>query len=488
MSAELLLREFERLSEAPDAVARLRRFVLDLALRGKLVEQREDDAPAKELVQFQRNTTEDTGAPAGWVRVRIGDILEIKYGKELPAGHRLTSGPVRVFGSNGVVGYCTEALCEQPAIIVGRKGSAGALNISDGPSWTTDVAYFVVPPPFLALRFLLLALQSLDLALLGKGIKPGLSREDAYALELPVPPPQEQRRIVKKVDELMALCDRLEAAQAERERRRSVVSLASIRQIAQNNNPADVAEAVNSYAINFLPLAVNSDHIESLRSAILRAAATGALKTEPSADPGRAYVSAPWPTQRLDQVAEQIVDCPHSTPMWTTAGKICVRTNQFRPGHLDLTAVRHVSETTYRERIQRIKPRADDILYSREGGILGVACRVPRDVDICLGQRMMLIRASNVIDPKFLEMILNSPPITALAKTATTGGAAPRVNVATVRSYPIPVPPLQEQREVMAKVDGLMALCNALQMQMGLAQGLRMQTFQAILSQALDSA
>ena len=69
----------------------------------------------------------------------------------------------------------------------------------------------------------------------------------------------------------------------------------------------------------------------------------------------------------------------------------------------------------------------------------------------------MLIRASTFIDPAFLEMVLDSPLITQLApRQKTTGGAAPRVNVATVKAYPIPVPPLTEQRRILAKVDELM--------------------------------
>jgi type I restriction enzyme S subunit len=105
----------------------------------------------------------------------------------------------------------------------------------------------------------------------------------------------------------------------------------------------------------------------------------------------------------------------------------------------------------------------EDILYSREGGILGVACRVPPGVQLCLGQRMMLIRSGEEVDSAFLEMVLNSPLIAEIARRRTTGGAAPRVNVATVKAYPIPVPPLTEQKRIVAKVNQLMALCDELE-------------------------
>jgi type I restriction enzyme S subunit len=173
-----------------------------------------------------------------------------------------------------------------------------------------------------------------------------------------------------------------------------------------------------------------------------------------------------WGLSSLSEVAEQIVDCPHSTPKWTSKGKVCVRTNQFRPGHLDLSATKFVSEQTFEDRIRRLRPKEDDILYSREGGILGIACRVPPNVELCLGQRMMLIRTGNSLEPSFLELVLNAPLITEIARRQTTGGAAPRVNVSTVKSYPIPIPPLAEQRRIVAKVSELMALVDELETQL----------------------
>ena len=75
----------------------------------------------------------------------------------------------------------------------------------------------------------------------------------------------------------------------------------------------------------------------------------------------------------------------------------------------------------------------------------------------------MLIRADEIMEPAFLEMVLNSPPIKRLATEATTGGAAPRVNVATVKSYPIPIPSRAEQQSILSKVKELMSLCDEME-------------------------
>jgi type I restriction enzyme S subunit len=205
MNAERLLALYEKIAEAPDAVARLRRFILDLAVRGKLVRQDPNDEPASELLKrITKWHLDTTDLPKGWRKAKVGVLLDFQYGKGLKACERADEGPVPVFGSNGVVGFTDKPLTKYPSVIVGRKGSAGALNLCDGPSWTTDVAYFVEAPSVLDLRFLFNALAALDLDRLGKGVKPGLSRSEAYEQILCVPPLTEQHRIVAKFDELMA--------------------------------------------------------------------------------------------------------------------------------------------------------------------------------------------------------------------------------------------------------------------------------------------
>ena len=203
------------LTARPDQIKALRQTILNLAVRGKLVEQDPADEPASGLLnQVLAETEAPLDLPEKWLGVTVGSVLDFKYGKGKKASERLEEGSVPVFGSNGIVGFTDEPLADNPAIIIGRKGSAGALNLCDGPSWTTDVAYYVEAPRFYDLRYLFLTLQTLNLETLGKGVKPGLSRADAYPLLIGIPTLAEQHRIVAKVDELMALCDRLEASLA----------------------------------------------------------------------------------------------------------------------------------------------------------------------------------------------------------------------------------------------------------------------------------
>src|ERR687891_138679 len=114
MNAAQVLDHFERICDAPDAIPRLRRFILDLAVRGKLVEQDPNDELHPELLDRLNggSRTPGLGGERAWIDTTVGKLLDFQYGKALPESERFSSGPVPVFGSNGVVGYCREALSQ----------------------------------------------------------------------------------------------------------------------------------------------------------------------------------------------------------------------------------------------------------------------------------------------------------------------------------------------------------------------------------------
>lgn len=137
-----------------------------------------------------------------WAERSLREIASLEYGAALPAGSR-TGGEIPVYGSNGEVGRHDSALIRGPGIVVGRKGTVGALTWSDGDFWPIDTTYFVRAEPAADLRWLFWALSTLGLNHLdtSTGV-PGLNRNDAYDLRVRVPPIDEQRRIAKMLDTL----------------------------------------------------------------------------------------------------------------------------------------------------------------------------------------------------------------------------------------------------------------------------------------------
>ncbi len=122
--------------------------------------------------------------PEGWKSTRLGDILQLAYGKALRADGR-RKGSVKVYGSGGHIGWHDKALVAGPGIVVGRKGNVGSVHWSDSDFFPIDTTYYVISD--LPLRFLDQLLRTLEF-IDSHAAVPGLSREQAYRLRIAQPP------------------------------------------------------------------------------------------------------------------------------------------------------------------------------------------------------------------------------------------------------------------------------------------------------------
>jgi type I restriction enzyme S subunit len=163
-----------------------------------------------------------------------------------------------------------------------------------------------------------------------------------------------------------------------------------------------------------------------------------------------------WSWSRLDEVSEGVFDCPHSTPKLTDAGPFVVRTQDIITGVFRPDQAGRVSEETYADRIARVTPSYGDLLYSREGTYFGIAAEVPPKTRVCLGQRMVLIRADrHRLDFSFLRHWLNSPIMAAHIHGYRDGSVTERLNIPTIRALPVLIPPLAEQKAIAALLGAL---------------------------------
>jgi type I restriction enzyme S subunit len=405
--------------------------------------------------------TGENGLPEGWAAAQLSDLVSINYGKGLKESDRLP-GNVPVYGSNGIVGKHNRSLTKGQTLVIGRKGTVGAVHLSSVPCWPIDTTYFVDEFHELSARFLAAELRTLNLSDLDTSTAiPGVNRDDLYGKNTWIAPLCEQERIASRIEEL--------------EQKAALIGkrLGRIRII-----------------------------LKQFRQAVLAAACSGKLTEDWRDDAsiqddisetdllpeGTDYwpeIPKSWRMKNIKGVCEVIVDCPHSTPKWTDKGEICLRTTNFRPGILDLSEVRFVSEQTYTERVARLTPACDDVLYSREGGILGIACLFPQGVKACLGQRMMLMRTDrSVMLPVLMMHILNSEFTTGHVRELTTGSASPHLNVGDIKSFATPVPPIAEQAEIVRRVEVLFKLADAIEKRVAAASLRAERLTQAILAKA----
>ena len=157
-----------------------------------------------------------------YATIPFREVCTLEYGASLPKRDR-AAGPYPVVGSNGISGYHNEYLVEGPAIIVGRKGSAGEVSFVEDDCFPIDTTYFVkvVDPESTDIRYLYHLLKTLGLPSLREGAGvPGLNRIDVYQkYHLPVPPLETQRELVAEIEGYQRVIDEAHATVVTMEQR-----------------------------------------------------------------------------------------------------------------------------------------------------------------------------------------------------------------------------------------------------------------------------
>jgi type I restriction enzyme S subunit len=347
-----------------------------------------------------------------WTKRPVGEVLRLEYGKPLPTTDRKPDGLYPVYGANGEKDRTDEFYCDRPSIIVGRKGSAGEVNLTDERFWPLDVTYFVTfAERQHELRFLYYLLKTLNLPRLAKGVKPGINRNEVYSQLAPIPPLHDQRRIVGILDEAFE-------------------GIATAKANAEKN-------LQNARAL-----------FESSLQSVFASRAEGRVDhRKPLAD-----------------LCELIVDCEHNTAPREETGVPSLRTPNIGKGRLLLDRVYRVSNETYREWTRRAEPLPGDLVLAREAPAGNVAV-IPENLKVCLGQRTVLIRPKrNVFEPAFLAWLLLRDGMQQKLLAHSRGATVQHVNLKDIRALDVgPIPPLPEQYRIVAVVDELSRQCERLE-------------------------
>lgn len=150
----------------------------------------------------------------------------------------------------------------------------------------------------------------------------------------------------------------------------------------------------------------------------------------------------------LQDVCELIVDCPHTSAKDEGVGYPLIRTPNVGRGRLILTDVHRVSQDVYERRVSRAVPRQGDLILAREAPAGNVAI-VPPGIEVCLGQRTMLLRPdSSFVVPEYLNYYLNAPEQRDRMLRLANGATVSHINVADIRNMPVQLPSRGEQSKV----------------------------------------
>lgn len=576
MNAERLLERYEQISEAPDAIARLRRFVLDLAVRGKLVEQDPTDEPASNLLKIFTGIKADlinrkiirkpkalkpildveqlSYTPLGWETQRLGNlsILITKGSTPTSYGHEFTqegvnflkvesiqndrvdASSVTAFISTETHEFLSRSQLEAGDILFSIAGSIGTCAVvsADILPANTNQALAIIRGTATVFNpdFLLLLLRSFVSDAVKDRARGGamnnVSLTDLQNLVLPIPPLAEQHRIVAKVDELMALCDRLEKARKTREETRDKLTVASLARLTAPDTTPEDFPAHARFALEALPaLTKRPDQIKTLRQTILNLAVRGKLvEQDPTDEPAsellkriaaeRARLVKAGAIRSKKQPAPvDDAELPFASPAgwsWTTLVQAFVVT-----GGIQKTPARTPRQNAfpylgvgnvYRNRIdltnlkqfelkdgdiEKFGLKPFDIMVVEGNGSaseIGRCAMWEGQIKECVHQNH-LIRC-RPIEPevsRYTMLYLNSPlGMSEMRELAITSAGLYNLSVGKISKILIPLPPLAEQHRIVAKVDELMVLCDRLEAALTTADTTRTRLLEALLHEALE--
>ena len=477
-------------------IKKLRELILELAVRGKLVPQDPDDEPASELLKRMQKEKAKLVAegkikkekpltpisdeekpfelPKGWEWLRLGDIYTFEYGENLPADKRSNSGEYPVYGSNGIVGSHNTCFVDSSCIVIGRKGSAGALNLSLAKGCcVTDVAYYCIPPKYLDLTFSFKLFHTLKLDVLGKGIKPGLSRNEAYVLLIAIPPFTEQRRIVAKIDELMTICDQLETQHNNTAEIHKKLVSHFLGALMQSQSAEEFNKNWQRIATHFDILFTTESSIDVLKQTLLQLAVMGKLvPQDPNDEPAsellkrilkeKTKLIAEGKTKKekplsLISEKEKLFELPTGWE-WLRLGDIY----SFEYGD-NLPADKRSSSGEYPVY------GSNGIVGSHNTCFIDAPCIVIGRKGSAGALNLSLAKGCCVTDvayycipSKYLDLIFSFKLFHTLKLDVLGKGIKPGLSRNEAYVLLIAIPPFSEQRRIVTKIDELMLLCDQL--------------------------
>ena len=567
MKLETFFSNFELFADAPNGVQKLRELILQLAVQGKLVPQNPEDEPAAVLLEKIKEEKErlvkegkikkskklpsvDVGEmafdlPEGWEWVYLGQISnDVHYGYTASANHDLID--VRLLRitdiQNNNVNWLTVPGCEiepdklpkyelnKGDLLIARTGgtigkSYLVENLSVRAVFASYLIRIIPTNPFLP-KYLKLFLESelywnqLYAKSMGTG-QPNVNATSLKSLIIPLPPLNEQHRIVTKVDALMKLCDELETrSQNKRDRILKLGEVATTKLLTPTTK-----ESFNQHwktiSDNFDLLYSTPENVKQLRQAILQLAVMGKLvpqnpddepaavllekikaekerlvkegkvkksKELPPVDVGEMAFDLPqgWEWVRWENVAFQIGDVDHKMPQQAEDGIPYVSPRDFtKEGDIDFSAAKKISIEDFEQLRQKIQPQRDDIIFPRYGTI-GVNRYVNTDIDFLASYSCAVIKNfSGFISPKYSYYY----SISLLAKSEITKyinqTTQANVGVKSIQNFIFPLPPLNEQHRIVTKVNQMMSLCDELEAKLTQSIGDREKLMSAAVRQVL---
>ncbi|HHA1258446.1 TPA: restriction endonuclease subunit S [Enterobacter asburiae] len=518
-------------------IKKLRELILELAVRGKLVPQDPNDEPASELLK--RIATEKAELvkqgkikkqkplpeisedekpfelPEGWEWTRLGDIVKVSSGDGLTSSQMEVSGDIPVYGGNGINGYHDSFNVSKRTLVIGRVGFyCGSIHVTPSRAWVTDNAFkteFSEENLYLDFLRVLLTITNLK-ENENATAQPVISGKKIYPIVVAIPPYQEQRIIVKKVEELMFLCEQLE--------QQSLTSLDAHQQLVEtllstltdSQNAEELAENWARISQHFDTLFTTEASIDVLKQTILQLAVMGKLvPQDPNDEPASELL------KRIEQEKAQLVkegkikkqkplpeisedEKPFELPKgweWCRIGSVInIRAELVKPeNYYDFFQVAPdiIEKGTGKVILQRTVKESgikgpnsrfykNQIVYSKIRPSLSKAFIAEYD-GLCSADMYPL---DCFINTGYLLKVILSEVFLIQVRAAENRIKMPKLNVESLSNILIPVPPAGIQSAVFSKISQMDIFCDTLKSRLQSAQQTQLNLADALTDAALN--
>ena len=519
MDFNTFVENFDAIAEAPGGIPKLRSLILDLAVRGKLVPQNPEDEPAQVFLKRALEARKDWYATA----CRLAEVNGSKKPRKpclLMPQVLLTDYPGSVPRTWTFCFFENLAAAKEYAIKAGPFGSAlkkqdytergykiyGQEQVIKNDALFGD--YYIGEKKYQQLKSCSVEPGDLLISLVGtigktltlvEGCEPGiinprlvkfslhseinrrfiqiflrspqamhLMKENAHGgtmdilnlkilsdLPIALPPLAEQNRIVEKVDELMALCDRYEATQQTRD---------NLREKLRGSTIASLMNLVCQQSEDEPAHKIFKEIQESKQLLYSNKKATKKKECLPFNDNETPFsIPKTWKWVRLHELCWLISDGTHHTPTYVESGVPFLSVKNVSGGCLDFSNTRFITREAHEELCVRCKPEYGDILLTKVG-TTGIAVEIDTHQEFSIFVSIALLKHfPEFTYPRFLQYLLNSSFVKAQSEAGTEGVGNKNLVLRKIYNFIVPLPPLAEQKRLVAKVDELMKLCDQLE-------------------------
>lgn len=466
----------------------LKKSILQYAMQGKLVPQDSNDEPASELLKRINAEKEQLikdgkikkekplppitndeipyDLPQGWQWVRLGGICKLEQGTKV--------NNVRLPLLNArYLRYRTDKQILSDGQLVQKNNY---IILVDGEN--SGEVFKVFEDGIMGSTFKLLSINSsvnIDFILYilkyyqdifryskkGAAI-PHLDKELFKNIVIGVPPLAEQKRIVEKLEEILPLVD---------EYGKNEEILSEMNQ----KLPKQIRQSILQYAVQGKLVEQNpqdepaSELLKRIKAEKEQLIKEGKIKKEkplPSITQDEIPYDLPqgWQWVRLGEILTKLTDGAHKTPNYQSSGVPFLSVKDISSGYIDFSNTKFISESEHQELFKRCNPQKNDILLTKVG-TTGVPAIVETDKEFSLFVSVALLKFNNkFIDIKYLYNLILSPLVQAQAKENTKGIGNKNWVIDKIAQTIIPLPPLAEQKRIVAKVEELLNLVNKLEL------------------------